>query len=365
MRPFLSGFRIMEPAHRISQKTSLEQLAKAHVASGRRVEAELERFACGPAHIAWRGHEAPPEKLFSAEPFPRSECYARAVDRAFARFYADEGRSNPGAPSNLIHVSCTGYASPSGAQRLVSRLGWQRRTQVTHAYHMGCYAAIPALRIASGFLARGDATTDIVHTELCSLHLDPREHSPEQLVVQSLFADGFIRYRVQGVAGGEPGLELFAVREELIPGTEPLMTWIAEGSGDFGFRMTLSRKVPGAIRGALLPFLDRLLAGAALDRDVLGNDSSVFAIHPGGPRILDAIRDLLGIRESRLEASRRVLRERGNMSSATLPHIWREMVLDAQAGRVAPGSWIVSLAFGPGLTLCGAVFRSPGCSSSG
>ena len=65
---------------------------------------------------------------------------------------------------------------------------------MTHAYHMGCYAAMPALRIAAGFVATGSRRVDSSHTELCSLHLDPTDHRLEQLVVQSLFADGLIRY---------------------------------------------------------------------------------------------------------------------------------------------------------------------------
>ncbi len=131
----------------------------------------------------------------------RSKLFDEIVSAYFETEYANEQV----APSELIHVTCTGYVAPSGAQRVVASKGWGNLTRVTHAYHMGCYAAFPAIRMAAGQLglAAGLAATgtppraDIVHTELCTLHLDPSDHSAEQCVVQSLFADGFIRYSVR------------------------------------------------------------------------------------------------------------------------------------------------------------------------
>ena len=93
-----------------------------------------------------------------------------------------------------IHVTCTGYQSPSAAQKIVLKRGWEKNTMVTHAYHMGCMAALPAIRMALGSASHRDCRVDIVHTELCSLHMNPALHSDEQLVAQSLFADGMIKY---------------------------------------------------------------------------------------------------------------------------------------------------------------------------
>ena len=103
---------------------------------------------------------------------------------------------------------------PSAAQRLVAAKGWGAATRVTHAYHMGCYAAFPALRMAAGFLSAPDSLrasglkrVDVVHTEMCSLHMNPLHHAAEQLVVQSLFADGVhppIRYATPTSTRGAP-----------------------------------------------------------------------------------------------------------------------------------------------------------------
>jgi predicted naringenin-chalcone synthase len=196
-------------------------------------------------------------RIFQLNRFPsgkpcgeRSRFYSEISGEAFEQFYAEE--TEP--PAVMIHVTCTGYVSPSGAQRLVASRDWGRSTEVIHAYHMGCYASMPAIRMAAGFVERGKARVDIVHTELCTLHMDPSQHLPEQLVVQTLFADGLIRYSVsRGAEGGASSkdLELLATREEIVPGTGDAMTWMVS---DFGMQMTLSRKVPDHIRAGLGPF---------------------------------------------------------------------------------------------------------------
>jgi predicted naringenin-chalcone synthase len=215
---------------------------------------------------------------------------------------------------------------------------------------------MPAIRMAAGFVERGKARVDIVHTELCTLHMDPSQHLPEQLVVQTLFADGLIRYSVSRAAEGgaiPKGLELIATREEIVPGTGDAMTWMVS---DFGMQMTLSRKVPDHIRAGLGPFLDSLAASAELTTAELF-EQALFAIHPGGPRIIDEIAEHLGLRPEQVQASNAILSNYGNMSSATLPHVWKAVLEDET---VPPGTMIVSLAFGPGLTIAGALLRKIG-----
>jgi predicted naringenin-chalcone synthase len=218
---------------------------------------------------------------------------------------------------------------------------------------MGCYASLPAIRMAAGFLERGKTRVDIVHTELCTLHMDPRQHLPEQLVVQTLFADGLIRYSASRAGDGAPAqqaLAVLATREEIVPNTEDAMSWMVS---DFGMQMTLSRKVPDHIRNGLGAFLDRLADSAGLTQAQLC-EKALFAIHPGGPRIIDEIAHHLGLHPEQVQASNAILRDYGNMSSATLPHVWKAILEDEA---VQPGTLIVSLAFGPGLTISGAILR--------
>jgi predicted naringenin-chalcone synthase len=372
--PLLTNFIASSAPHITSQARSLEWLARAHVESETqscgldaaarerfraRVERTIERCACGPDKIGQRGQSIGElETLdFAAHTIydlrnqargggsaARTRLFASIVDDYFARAYADE--SVP--PDDLVHVTCTGYVSPSGAQKLVAQRGWGAATRVTNAYQMGRYAALPALRIAAGFLATGSQRVDIAHTELCSLHLDPSEHSLEQLVVQSLFADGLIRYCMVSDQGNR-GLRVLALREQVLPESAAAMTWTV---GDAGMQMTLAREVPDRIALALRGFVIDMLGRAG--RDLRQLKRCVVAVHPGGPKIIDRVRDVLEVREAQVAASRGVLFDHGNMSSATLPHIWMRILGDAT---VTPGTSIISLAFGPGLTVCGALLE--------
>jgi predicted naringenin-chalcone synthase len=272
----------------------------------------------------------------------RNQLFAQIVDDYFTRAYL-----NDTPPDDLIHVTCTGYASPSSAQRLVAKRGWGTATRVTHAYHMGCYAALPALRMAGGFIATGSRRVDIVHTEVCSLHLDASEHRAEQLVVHSLFADGFIRYAL--LADDGPGLVPLAEYEQVLPDSAQAMTWML---GDHGMQMTLARDVPTRIADELRGFAIELFRRANVDPERM--TSCVFAVHPGGPKIIDRVRDVLELDDTQVQTSRDVLRDHGNMSSATLPHIWMRLLADPE---VEIGTLIPSFAFGPGLTVCGGLFE--------
>jgi predicted naringenin-chalcone synthase len=366
----LTGFVATPPRYTISQQHSLAWLAQIHARAeaARRGLTELPRdrmegirrtiarVACPSSQIAVRGqsvldHDTPGsaehpiydvhDRPHGAGTAARTQLHADLVTRHFSELYASESE----APDDLIHVTCTGYVSPSGAQQVVAARRWP--TRVTHAYHMGCYAAIPAVRIADGYAATGSRRIDVVHTELCSLHMDPADHSLEQLVIQSLFADGLIRYAA--VTAPAAGLRVLATHERLLPGTVDAMSWRV---GDHGMQMTLARAVPECIASAVRQFVLELLERAQVAPGRLR--SAACAIHPGGPKIIDGVRDRLELDESQVAASRTVLREHGNMSSATLPHIWMRLLADPA---IASGTLVPSLAFGPGLTMCGALLE--------
>lgn len=417
--PCLIGdFRILRPKHIGGHAAAVRWLASAHahaeaaLAAGEfdeegfrtRMERLVARYGCNPETLAFRGFEMDDflradwdgMRVFNVERDPsgagmevRMEAYREVAERAFAAFYPRPGAPPDGRvqspdggpaawepqdpPAELIHVSCTGYTAPSAPQKLVAERGWSGRTGVLHAYHMGCYASMPALRMASAFLAlprkraagparAGDrredgasekaaplARVDVVHTEFCSLHLNPSIHLPEQLVVQSLFADGHIRYSVGPDRGGE-GFRYLGVHEEIVPDTEAAIGWHL---GDHGMRISLAREVPDLIAAALGGFLERLYEATGADPEE-ALERGLFAIHPGGPRIIDKVAALLRLRPGQASHSRAVLKACGNMSSATLPHVWAGMLADRE---VASGTLITSLAFGPGLTLYGAMLR--------
>lgn len=387
----LGDFRIIEPRYQRPQEDALEWLAEAHLEAERRRSGEggapaveqaefrqrigllLRRFGCSPRRIARRGTELEDYthrdwsrmRIFDPSQGPSGAGMARRLEffqerarEAFGTWYRD---GEP-APAELIHVSCTGYVAPSAAQERAAALGWTNGVRVTHAYHMGCYAALPAIRLATGALALPESTglaagarVDVAHTELCTLHLNPSLHDPEQLVVQSLFADGFIRYSVADADSPDlcGGFRILGLRESLIPGSAGDMTWVPQ---DWGMAMTLSKDVPEKIAGHLGAYLEALFGQAGLD---YGHEKArtIFAIHPGGPRIIDGLQEKLGLAEAQVAFSRAVLLERGNLSSATLPHVWQRIEADSE---VPAGTRVVSLAFGPGLTIAGGLFEKAG-----
>ncbi|HEU0036664.1 MAG TPA: 3-oxoacyl-[acyl-carrier-protein] synthase III C-terminal domain-containing protein [Kofleriaceae bacterium] len=370
--PMLARFSSVRPRYEVTQEASLAWLARAHAAAEaasaglddaarQRFEDQLNRVlgrcACPPGKIDRRGLAIGELETarwadnviydLAREPHGagthiRTRVFGELVDDYFRDAYCDDDEP----PDDLIHVTCTGYLSPSGAQQLVAHKRWP--TRVTHAYQMGCYAAIPASRIAAGFIACGAQRVDLVHTELCTLHLDPTNHALDQLVVHSLFADGLIRYSMVGDETG-PGLVVRGLHEVIVPESGDAMSWTV---GDHGMQMTLARDVPDRIAGALRGFVEALYRRGGRDLGALRD--SCFAVHPGGPKIIDRVREMLELDESQLAASRAVLREHGNMSSATLPHIWERVLADPS---IPPGTLVPSLAFGPGLSVCGALLE--------
>lgn len=305
-----------------------------------------ERFyECDDVDLKWKDHEIyqlSSEAPMGAEIFDRNKFFAARAKDVFAEIYQEESR-----PDHLIHVTCTGYVSPSPAQMFFSEQ--ESAPEISHAYHMGCYASLPSIRLASGIVqGLKEDHVDIVHTEMCSLHMNPSIHHPEQIVVQTLFADGHIKYSASNTPRG-PSFQLLKVKEQLVPESGADMTWVPSA---YGMKMTLSREVPLKIAQVLGKFVNDLCeeAGVTLS-DVVR--SGLFAIHPGGPKIIAGVQERLGLSDEQVAASLQVLKERGNMSSATLPHVWDQML----KGDVKDGQIVLSLAFGPGLTIFGSIFR--------
>lgn len=279
--------------------------------------------------------------------------YKEISRRVFEQAYAEEAER----PSTVIHVTCAGYVSPSSAQEFVAERGWLD-TGVTHSYHMGCYGAFPPLKMASGFLSNNTINAcglvedriDIVHTEYLSLHGDYSTSDPGSIVNMTLFADGFMKYSVvrKDQLKGQSGLEIVAQYETIIPDTKDEMTWLPTAHL---FEMYLSKNVPLKIKQNIKGFVTELCRRAGIDFEAQRQEL-FFAIHPGGPKILDHIVAELGIGTAQMHWSRDVLQELGNMSSATIPHIWQRML-----GDIPVGSHVVSMAFGPGLTATGLVLK--------
>jgi predicted naringenin-chalcone synthase len=295
----------------------------------------------------------------------RNDIYAEQASRIFVEagraalnkqddFDADD-------ITHVITVSCTGFYAP-GPDFVVARdLGLPADVQRFHLGFMGCYAALPALRLAAQLCeADPDAVVMVISVELCTLHLRV-SNEPDTIVATSLFGDGAAAALVTArpVGSNEPGFEVERFASRVAPEGEQDMAWRI---GDHGFEMVLSGAVPAilgrhvtdAVRPLFAP--EDELAGA-LERNEAATAIPHWAIHPGGRSILDRVEKSLALEESQLAPARNTLRDFGNMSSATVLFVMRH-ILDSPSA--ASGERVVAMAFGPGLTVESALFTIRG-----
>lgn len=253
-------------------------------------------------------------------------------------------------------VSCTGYGTPGLDVLLARDLGMSARVQRLFVGHMGCYAALPGLGAAGDFTAARERPSVLLCLELPSLHAQPStttttdrrasQDDVQQMVAHALFSDAAAAV-VMGPGG--PGVELVDVVALTDSSTSDHMTWDIT---DLGFKMGLSPRVPDVLALHVRDVVDDLLGAHGVRRE----DVAGWAVHPGGPRIIDVVQERLDLDPALLEVSRGVLRDFGNCSSATVL-----LVLDRVLhGGIDPGGHVVAMAFGPGLTLYAALLRVVG-----
>jgi predicted naringenin-chalcone synthase len=259
-----------------------------------------------------------------------------AVETA-EKLLAGEDRSRI---THVVVTSCTGLAAPGIDLELIERCGLGPNVERTMVGFMGCYAAINALKLARHIVrSEPGARVLALNLELCTLHLHETDDL-EQILSFLLFADGC----AAALISADPvGVEIKSFRAALVPDTRELIRWNIRNQG---FDMILSGGVPGAIRHALSEAREDLLGGA--------NDIDLWAVHPGGRTVLDAVEQAFGLPAEALCASRSVLNDYGNMSSGTvmfvLDKIMRESAKSGQNG--------CAMSFGPGLVAETMMFRT-------
>jgi predicted naringenin-chalcone synthase len=243
----------------------------------------------------------------------------------------------------LAVVTCTGYATPGLDILLARDLGMRPDVQRLAVGHMGCYAALPGLAAVTAAAIAHQQVAVLLCLELTSLHIQPPTADIDQIISHALFSDAAAAIVVAPVA---QGLHVIDVIARTYPPHAELMTWDVT---DLGFRMGLSPEVPWVLDQHVAEVVSELLA----DHGLTVADIAGWAIHPGGPRIVDVVAQRLGLNEAQVAPSRDVLRDHGNCSSATVL-----LILDHLHPRLRDGDAVVCLAFGPGLTLYAALLRA-------
>ena len=248
----------------------------------------------------------------------------------------------------LAVVSCTGYVTPGIDIRLAEALGAAPDLQRLLIGHMGCYAALPGLATVADFVAARGRPALLVCVEVASLHVQPGADDLEQVVAHAIFSDGAAAVALRPGDAAGPGLSVVDVEAVTDVTTADHMRWDIT---DLGFRMGLSRHLPDVVAGQVGPLVDRLLARNGLRREQVHG----WAVHPGGPRILDVVAAELRLDDADLAPARRVLDQHGNCSSPTVLVVLDELMAERPP---PPGGHVVALAFGPGLTLYGVLLNA-------
>jgi alpha-pyrone synthase len=244
--------------------------------------------------------------------------------------------------THLITVSCTGMYAPGIDIELVQHLKLRSSTKRTSINFMGCYGAFNAIKVATSICsAEPEAKVLVVCIELCSIHFQ-KNTSLDHIFSNAIFADGAGAILIEAKNSHKKCLSLAAFYCDLLPQTHQEMAWHI---ADSGFDIILSSYIPEIIQTGIASFTQRLLTEHAL---TLSN-IDFYAIHPGGIKILQACEASLSIKEEHNKYAYQVLRNYGNMSSATilfvLKAIWDD-ITQKDHDKI-----IFSCAFGPGLTL--------------
>ena len=245
--------------------------------------------------------------------------------------------------THLIITTCTGFYAPGIDLQVVQHYGLNPSVERTVVGFMGCYAGINALKLARHIVrSEPSSKVAILNLELCTIHLQ-ESNDLEQVLSFLIFADGC---SASLVSANPYGIELQSFYSTVMPDSADQITWHI---GGLGFDMVLLGKVPLTVAKNLPAKVNTILRGRK------AHDMEHWAIHPGGRTILDAVQGSMDLPDYALHQSRDVLRRYGNMSSATVMFVLKEMLEPGtKAGRGC------AMAFGPGLTVESMQFQTAG-----
>lgn len=296
---------------------------------------------------------APAEELFRLKTLQeRNDLYmlhARALGERVARETLADGSIDASSVSAVISVSCTGYMMPSLDAHLIERLGLPSRARRIPITELGCSAGVGAVGLAAERLTASVGSVLILSVELSSPGVQIAEPSMTDMVANLLFGDA--------AAGTVLSTEKPGTGPQVLASQSTFWLDSLDHIGmrltDSGFRLVLSPRLPRLVRDRLRPTVTQFLAaqGAALD------DVRFWVIHPGGPKILEAVAESLELSDEAVQPTWDVWERYGNLSSATVFFILRRL---QEAAPPAPGDLGMMIALGPGITCEMVLLRSAG-----
>ncbi|MEM9832036.1 MAG: type III polyketide synthase [Bacteroidota bacterium] len=372
MKSYLAAIGTAVPKHRTSQTTIANFMANVLQLNDAEKQRLYALYRASGIHYRHSvlGDYGSKKRVFypdapDLEPFPsikqRIDVYEREALALSYQAVKDCLRRlpsfNPRQITHLIFVSCTGMYAPGIDIELIHKLGLSRQVQRTAINFMGCYAAFNAFKVADHIVrANAEANVLIVCTELCTLHFQ-KGTDEDNLLANALFADGSAAALITEKKFEETiPLSLEQFHCDLIPEASQEMAWQI---GNHGFEMKLSSYVPEAIRQGVHQLTQRLMhqfSWSVNEAEVgVQEKPDLYAIHPGGKRILRVIEQTLSMEKDDNRYANHILQQYGNMSSATilfvLKALWQDLTVADNDKSV------LGLAFGPGLTLESMLLR--------
>jgi len=326
------------PAHRITQEQAAE-FARLQFAGHIPDLARLLRVFTH-AGIDTRYFATPQEWFLSEHDLAeKSALYAREATRlsaAAANKALDQAALLAKDIDYIIYVNTTGLATPSIDARLINEMGLRPDVRRTPIWGLGCAGGAAGLSHAHHYaLAHPEARILVVATELCGLTFLPGDTSRSNLVATALFADGAA---AAVITGAGDGLEILATRSRFYPDSLDVMGWTVLQQG---LQVVFAQRIPTIVRETA----GRDIAEFLAVHDLKIADIEAFLLHPGGPKVLAAYEQALALTPAQLDLPRGILRDYGNMSSATVLFVL-ERYLDAH-GTGNGGHGLIST-LGPG-----------------
>lgn len=349
--PRLVSVATAVPAHRIGQSVAAAFARAKFAAALPDVERLMPVFT--HAGIDTRYFAVPAEWFLEQHDLAeRSSIYASEATRLSqqaATAAMEQAGLAPAAIDYVIYVNTTGLATPSIDARLINRLGLRPDVRRTPIWGLGCAGGVAGLSHAYHYaLAHPGARILVVAAELCGLTFLPDDMSTANLVATALFADGVAAAIVSGDEHVGPGLEILGTRSRLYPDSLDVMGWTVLQEG---LQVVFAQRIPDIVRETAAAEIGDFLAAHGYSIA----DVDAFLLHPGGTKVLAAYAQALGLAADRLDLSRGVLRDYGNMSSATALFVIERHL---QEHGIAQGGLGLVSALGPGFSAESLLLRT-------
>ncbi len=263
----------------------------------------------------------------------------------------EKNKTNPDNIRRIITISCTGFFAPGLDNFLVEQFGLPYSVKKTNIGFMGCAASVVGFSSVLDAMNRTSANESnilLVSVELCSLHLQV-EPTKDNILANMLFADGCAAalFSNKKTDNENSKLKLISTDSVLFKNSAEYMGWKI---GNTGFEMILSSELPKIILEEAVPALKKIITGKGINPESI----KYWVLHPGGRAILDSLQTGLALPDDKMLPSRYVLKNFGNMSSASILFVLKR-ILDTE--KISQGDYCCAVAFGPGLTMEAALFK--------